>query len=80
MVNEQLPPEVEEKKKIFYPVMRTARKISQRLKLVRYSLNVDGRLYVPPALPQEDSDWAENTEHKTDYASETKVGINTTLV
>lgn len=60
--------------------MRTARKISQRLKLVRYSLNVDGRLYVPPALPQEDSDWAENTEHKTDYASETKVGINTTLV
>lgn len=77
-VNEQFPPEIEEKRKTLYPVMRTARKNGHRVKLVRDSLYIDGRLYVSPALSQDDSDQAENTEHKTDYASVTKVGINTT--
>lgn len=77
MVNEQLPPEVEEKK-IVYPVIRTTIKNGQRWKLVRYSLYVDGRLCVPPALPQGGSDQAENTEHKTNYASEKRMCINTT--
>lgn len=73
-VNEQFPPEIEEKRKTLYPVMRTARKNGHRVKLVRDSLYIDGRPYVPPALTQDDSDQAEYTGHKTDYASVTKAG------
>lgn len=77
-VNEQFPTEIE-KRKTLYPVMRTARLNGHRVNLVRKSLYIYGRLYVPPALGKDDSDQAKHrTEHKTDYASMTKVGINTT--
>lgn len=58
--------------------MRTARKNDHLEKLMRDSVFIYGWLYVSPSLPQDDSDQAENTEQKTDYASLTKAGIYTT--
>ncbi|XP_062619728.1 uncharacterized protein LOC134281270 [Saccostrea cucullata] len=47
-VNEQYPPEIEEKRKKLYPVLRQARKDHKKVKLVRDTLYVDGKVYTPP--------------------------------
>ncbi|XP_062574544.1 uncharacterized protein LOC134236388 [Saccostrea cucullata] len=46
-INEQFPPEIEEKRKKLYPVMREARLNDRRVKLVVDKLYIDGSLYVP---------------------------------
>ncbi|XP_061164517.1 uncharacterized protein LOC133173550 [Saccostrea echinata] len=58
-VNEQYPPEVEERRKKLYPVIRQARKEHRRVKLVKDTLYIDGDLYVP-----EDLESAPCTEEK----------------
>ncbi|XP_062577804.1 uncharacterized protein LOC134239653 [Saccostrea cucullata] len=46
-VNEQFPPEVEEKRRKLYPVMRKAMKNNKRVKLVVDKLYIDGEMYEP---------------------------------
>lgn len=46
-VNEQFPPEIEEKRKKLYPIMRQAKKDNKRTKLVRDTLYIDGEEYIP---------------------------------
>ena len=46
-VNEHYPPEIEAKRKKLYPVMRKARQDHKKVKLVRDSLYIDGKLYTP---------------------------------
>lgn len=47
-VNEQYPPEIEERRKKLYPVMRQAKKEKKRAKLVRDVLYIEGEIYTPP--------------------------------
>ena len=47
-VNEQFPPEIEERRKKLYPVMRQAKKDKKRTKLVRDILYIEGEVYTPP--------------------------------
>ena len=47
-VNEQFLPEIEERRKKFYPVMRQAKKDKKRTKLVRDILYIEGEVYMPP--------------------------------
>jgi hypothetical protein len=46
-VNEQFPPEIEEKRRKLYPALRKARKDKKRVKLVVDRLYIEGELYVP---------------------------------
>jgi hypothetical protein len=46
-VNEHYTPEIEAKRKKLYPVMRKAWKDHKKVKLVRDSLYIDGKLYIP---------------------------------
>lgn len=47
-VNEQFPPEIEEKRRKLYPVLRQAKKDHKKVKLVRDVLYIDGQEYIPP--------------------------------
>ena len=47
-VNEQFPPEIEEKRKKLYPVMRKAKRDNKKAKLVRDVLFIDGEEYSVP--------------------------------
>ncbi|XP_061179393.1 uncharacterized protein LOC133188019 [Saccostrea echinata] len=51
-VNEQFPPEVEEKRRKLYPVMRKAMKENRRVKLVVDKLYIDGKMYEPNATQE----------------------------
>lgn len=46
-VNEQFPPEIEEKRKKLYPLLRQAKKENKRAKLVRDILYIDGKEHTP---------------------------------
>ena len=46
-VNEQFPPEIEEKRRKLYPILRQAKKDKKRAKLVRDTLYIEGKEYVP---------------------------------
>ena len=50
-VNEQFPPEIEEKRKKLYPIMRQAKKDNKQAKLVRETLYIDGEEYIPTSEP-----------------------------
>jgi hypothetical protein len=41
-VNEQYPPEIEERRKKLYPIMRQAKRDGKRVRLVKDSLYIDG--------------------------------------
>lgn len=47
-VNEQFPPEIEERRRKLYPVLRQAKKDHRKVKLVRDVLYIDGQEYIPP--------------------------------
>lgn len=44
-VNEQFPPEIEEKRKRLYPVLRQAKKDHKRASLIRDTLYIEGEKY-----------------------------------
>lgn len=44
-VNEQFPPEIEEKRKLLYPVLRQAKKDHKRASLIRDTLYIEGEKY-----------------------------------
>jgi hypothetical protein len=46
-VNEQFPPEIEEKRKQLYPVLRQAKKDKKRANLIRDTLYIEGEKYSP---------------------------------
>lgn len=46
-VNEQFPPEIEERRKKLYPIMRLAKRDGKRVRLVKDLLYVNGELYDP---------------------------------
>lgn len=46
-VNEQFPPEIEEKRKRLYPVLRQAKKDHKRASLIRDTLYIEGEKYDP---------------------------------
>ncbi|XP_062609377.1 uncharacterized protein LOC134271145 [Saccostrea cucullata] len=48
-VNEQFPPEIEERRRKLYPVLRQALKDHKRAKLVKDTLYIDGKEYIPSA-------------------------------
>lgn len=47
-VNKQFPPEIEERRRKLYPVLRQAKKDHRKVKLVRDVLYIDGQEYIPP--------------------------------
>lgn len=61
-VNEQFPPEIEQKRKKLYPVMRQAKKENKRTKLVRDVLYINGEMYTPPteSTPKPRGAWGQN--------------------
>jgi hypothetical protein len=54
-INEQFPPEIEERRKKLYPVMRQARKEQKRVRLVKDILYINGEKYVAPENVQADA-------------------------
>ena len=49
-VQEQFPPEIEQRRKALYPVMSAERKKKKKVSLVRDTLYIDGVKYVPPEV------------------------------
>lgn len=47
LVNEQYPPEIVERRKKLYPVMRQVKKEKKQVKLVRDVLYIEGEIYTP---------------------------------
>jgi hypothetical protein len=66
-VNEQFPPEIEEKRRKLYPALRKARKDKKRVKLVVDRLYIEGELYVPSENMEEDSQSADEQSTSTSY-------------
>lgn len=52
-VNEQFPPEIEERRKKLYPVLRLARQKHSHVRLVVDKLYIDGKLYNPEDKAEE---------------------------
>ena len=46
-ISEQFPKEIEDKRKMLYPIMKQAKKDGKRVKLVRDKLFIDGQSYNP---------------------------------
>jgi hypothetical protein len=65
-VNERFPPEVEDKRRKLYPMMRAARKQNKRVKLVVDKLYIDGDLQEP-----KDTHETEHKMHSTEQVAGT---------
>ena len=65
-IQEQLPNEMEERRRELYPLMKQMRQEGRRVKLVRDKLIVDGRLY------SADDDNADNIDYDRDQIGETR--------
>ena len=59
-IRQQFPREIEDRRKVLYPVQREAKRNGSRVVLVRDKLFIDNELYIPPA-----SDETEPKEHYT---------------
>ncbi|XP_062595662.1 uncharacterized protein LOC134257022 [Saccostrea cucullata] len=69
-VNEQFPPEIEEKRKKLYPVMKQAKLDHKRTKLVCDKLFINGKEYIPQEnAPVFRSEW--NSESAPDQINRT---------
>lgn len=63
-IHEQFPKEIEDRRRLLYPIQKRCRKAGQKTKLVRDKLFIDGKLYEPqdPAITTESARGASSAQ------------------
>lgn len=72
-IHEQFPKEIEDKRRLLYPIQKRFRKSGHKTKLVRDKLYIDGKLY----LPEDPSDEPQNTSEAPAAAARSAPYSNT---